>query len=110
MPNQCPLPGGVRPIIRATEVARQYGAATIAVTDLDSPLSRTADRVLSFHLVEPPNILVPTPARYMLLALIDMLAYEVAEIRGEPAIESMRRIKYQFVQTRDTDDSKPLGD
>ena len=104
------ITGSYEPIIRATEVARQYGAATVAVTDPDSPLSRAADQVLSFHLDEPENILVPTPARYMLLALIDMLAYEVAESRGEPAIESMRRIKYQLVQTRDTDDSRPLGD
>ena len=58
----------------------------------------------------PANILSPTPARYALLALIDMLAYEVAEIRGDAAVESMRRIKYQLVHTRDADDTQPLGD
>ena len=31
-------------------------------------------------------------------------------MRGEPAMESMRRIKYHLVRTRDADDSKPLGD
>ncbi|MDE0228279.1 MAG: hypothetical protein OXJ62_05425, partial [Spirochaetaceae bacterium] len=66
--------------------------------------------VVSFHVMEPTNILSPTPSRYVLLALIDMLAYEVAQIRGEPAVESMRRIKYHLVNTRDADDSQPLGD
>ena len=46
----------------------------------------------------------------MLLALVDILAYEVAAILGESAMESMRRIKYQLLNTRDGDDSKPLGD
>ena len=41
---------------------------------------------------------------------LDILAYEVAAIRGEAAMEPMRRIKYQLVNTRDGDDSKPLGD
>ena len=102
--------GNYEPIIHAADVARQYGARTIAVTDPESRLAAATDEVVPFHVPEPQNILVSTPARYMLLALIDMLSYEVAEIRGEPAIESMRRIKYQLVQSRDTDDSKPLGD
>ena len=104
------ITGNYAPIIQAAEIARQYGARTIAVTDPESPLSAAADQVVPFHVPEPQNILVSTPARYMLLALIDMLSYEVAELRGEPAIESMRRIKYQLVQSRDADDSKPLGD
>jgi DNA-binding MurR/RpiR family transcriptional regulator len=104
------ITGRYEPILRAAEVANQYEGHTIAVTDPHSPLARIANEVVSFHIVEPTNILSPTPARYVLLALIDMLAYEVAQIRGDPAVESMRRIKYHLVHTRDDDDSKPLGD
>ena len=104
------ITGRYEPIIRATEVAAQYGAHTIAVSAPDSPLSRVASDLVPFLVEEPESIISPTPARYALLALVDILAYEVAAILGEPAIESMRRIKYQLVNTRDGDDSKPLGD
>ena len=76
----------------------------------DSPLSRVATDVVPFLVEELQNILSPTPARYILLALIDILAYKVAELRGRTAVESMRRIKHQLVNTRDDDESKPLGD
>ena len=104
------ITGKYEPIIRAAEVAGQYGAHTIAMTSPDSPLaSATADTV-PFQIEEPENILSPTPSRYVMLALIDILAYEVAKLRGDAAIESMRRIKFHLVHTRDQDDSKPLGD
>lgn len=104
------ITGKYEPIIRAAEVGGEYGAHTIALTAPGSPLSRVATDTVPFHAEEPENILSPTPARYMLLALIDILAYEVAKLRGESAVESMRRIKYQLVQARDEDDSEPLGD
>ena len=104
------ITGRYEPIIRATEVAAQYGAHCIAVTAPDSPLSRVASELVPLLSEEPESVITPTPARYALLALVDILAYEVAAILGEPALESMRRIKYQLVNTRDGDDSKPLGD
>ena len=104
------ITGKYEPIIHAAEVAGQYGARTISMTSPDSPLSRATSDTIAFHAEEPDSIFAPTPARYVLLALIDILAYEVAKLRGETAIESMRRIKYQLVHTRDKDDSEPLGD
>ena len=104
------ITGRYEPIIRAAAVAGQYGAHTIAVTAPSSPLSRVTADVVPFLVDEPENILSPTPARYVLLALLDILSYEVAAIRGDAAMEPMRRIKYQLVNTRDGDDSKPLGD
>ena len=104
------ITGRYEPIVHAAKVAGQYGARTIAVTAPDSPLSRVTTDVVPFLVEEPQNILSPTPARYVLLALIDILAYEVADFRGKATVESMRRIKYQLVNTRDDDDSKPLGD
>ena len=104
------ITGRYEPIIRATEVAEQYGAHTIALTAPGSPLSRVSSDLVPFLVEEPESIITPTPARYVLLTLVDILAYEVAACLGEPALESMRRIKFQLVNTRDGDDSKPLGD
>ena len=104
------ITGRYEPIIRATVVADQYGAHTIAVTAPDSPLSRVTADAVPFIVEEPENVLAPTPARYVLPALLDILAYEVAAMRGDAAIEPMRRIKYQLVNTRDGGDTKPLGD
>lgn len=104
------ITGKYEPIIRAAEVAGQYGAHTIAMTSPDSPLASVTADTVPFQIEESENILSPTPARYVLLALIDILAYEVAKLRGDAAIESMRRIKFHLVHTRDQDDSKPLGD
>ena len=104
------ITGRYGPIIQAAEAGGQYGAHTIALTAPDSPLSRVTADTVAFQAEESDNIFSPTPARYVLLALIDILAYEVAKLRGKTAVESMRRIKYQLVHTRDEDDSEPLGD
>ena len=104
------ITGKYEPIIRAAEVAGQYGAHTISLTAPESPLSRATAESVEFQAEEPESIFAPTPARYVMIALIDILAYEVAKLRGDTAIEAMRRIKFQLVHTRDKDDSKPLGD
>ncbi len=104
------ITGEYEPIIQAAEVGAQYGAHTIAVTAPDSPLALSVADMVTFRTLEPESIFTPTPARYVMLVIIDILAFEVARIRGSAAVESMRRIKYQLVHTRDKDDSKPLGD
>ncbi len=104
------ITGEYEPIIQATEVGRQYGAHTIALTAPDSPLAQAAVTTLPFSAEEPENIFTPTPARYVMLVLLDMISFEVARLRKDDAIETMRRIKYQLVHTRDKDDTKPLGD
>ncbi len=104
------ITGRYDPIIHAAEVGGQFGAHTISITAPNSPLSRATADAVEFHVEEPESIFSPTPARYVLIALIDILAYEVAKLRGKAAIEPMRRIKYQLVHSRDKDDSEPLGD
>lgn len=104
------ITGEYEPIIQAAEVGGQYGAHTIAVTAPGSPLALSVADTVPFQAEEPESIFTPTPARYVMLVLIDILAFEVARLRGDSAVETMRRIKYQLVHTRDKDDSKPLGD
>ncbi len=104
------ITGEYEPIIQATEIGGQYGAHTIAVTAPDSPLAHAAAATVPFSAEEPENIFTPTPARYVMLVLLDILSFEVARIRKDAAVETMRRIKYQLMHMRDRDDSKPLGD
>jgi len=104
------MTGNYPPMARAAEVARKYGAKVIAVTAPESPLAAAATDIVTFRVAEPDGIFTPTPARYVLLALIDILAYEAAKLREVASAEPLRRIKYQLVHARDKDDTKPLGD
>lgn len=104
------LSGEVRPVIDAVVIAGRYGAKTIAFTAANSSLAAAAQLVLPFHIEEGTNIYRPSPARYALLALTDMLAMTVAEKIGAPAVERMRRIKnLQGMQKSDAP-NLPLGD
>jgi DNA-binding MurR/RpiR family transcriptional regulator len=104
------ISGRYDPLVQAAEVAAHYGARTIAITAPKTPLAAAASDLIPFVVSEPEDILMPTPARYALLMLIDMLAFNVAVLRKDAASESLRRIKYQLVTMRDKDDSQPLGD
>ncbi len=96
--------------LRMVEIARTYGARTVAITRPGSPLAQAVDIVLAVDIPETELVLKPTASRYALLAMMDILATELAGRCGEAALENMRRIKYQLVTHRDADDTQPLGD
>ncbi len=104
------ISGAVRPVVEAVTIARRYGARTIAFTAPDSELARSAEIVFPFHIAEGSNIYRPSPARYALLALVDMLAMTVAERLGTASLEGMRRIKHHLSLTRSGEPHLPLGD
>lgn len=81
--------------------ADQYAAHAVAVTAPDTPQSRIASHVVSFLVEEPENIIAPTPARYLLPAPLDILAYEVTVIRGEAAMERMNPGSTVFANRRE---------
>lgn len=102
--------GYARSVIDAVQVARQYGATTIAITPPDSALAKVADTVIHFQSLEDGNIYKPTSSRYALLSIVDMIVTSVAETRGPRVLENLRRIK-QSVNTLKVDDPRlPLGD
>ncbi|TGQ43884.1 MULTISPECIES: MurR/RpiR family transcriptional regulator [unclassified Mesorhizobium] len=102
--------GYARSVIDAVQVARQYGAATVAVTAPESGLAKAADTVIQFQPLEDGNIYKPTSSRYALLAIVDIIATAVAEARGPKVLENLRRIK-QSVNTLKFDDPRlPIGD
>ncbi len=102
--------GYARSVIEAVQVARQYGATTVAITVPDSALARAADTVIPFQPVEDGNIYKPTSSRFALLAIVDMIATAAAEARGPKVLESLRRIKQSVNMLKVDDPRLPLGD
>ena len=102
--------GYAQSVVDAVQVARQYGAATIAVTSPGSPLAAAAETVIEFRPMEDGNLYKPTSSRFALLAIVDMLAMAVAESRGTKVMESLRRIKQSLNTLKVEDPGLPLGD
>ncbi|MCB1376877.1 MAG: MurR/RpiR family transcriptional regulator [Alphaproteobacteria bacterium] len=86
--------GRSKPVVEAVEIARSFGASTIAVTRPDTPLAAAADIVIAVTIAEDANVLMPTPSRYAHLAVIDTLAAGVAMKLGGKAREALRRVRY----------------
>jgi DNA-binding MurR/RpiR family transcriptional regulator len=102
--------GYAQSVVDAVEVARQYGAATIAVTAPQSALARVAETVIQFQAVEDGNLYKPTSSRFALLAIVDMLAMAVAETRGARVMETLRRIKLSINTLKVDNPTLPIGD
>ena len=102
--------GYAQSVIDSVQLARQYGAATFAVTAAGSPLAQAAETVIKYQAIEDGNLFKPTSSRFALLAIVDMIATAVAECRGAKALEGLRRIK-QSINTLKVDDPRlPIGD
>jgi RpiR family carbohydrate utilization transcriptional regulator len=86
--------GRSKPVVEAVEIARSFGASTVAITRPGTPLAETADVVIAVTIAEGANVLVPTPSRYAHLAVIDTLAAGVAMKLEGRARESLRRVRY----------------
>ncbi|MCC5976108.1 MAG: MurR/RpiR family transcriptional regulator [Rubellimicrobium sp.] len=102
--------GRTAELIEAVELARRYGAATIAVTTSDSALAQVADLPLTVRVEEYPDTLKPTAARYAFLAVIDLVAAATGYRIGPSARENLRRIKYDVLTRRQGEVMEPLGD
>ena len=86
--------GRSKPVVEAVEIARSFGARTIAVTRPGTPLAAAADIVIAVTIAEGPDVMMPTPSRYAHMAIIDTLAAGVARKLGPKALESLRRVRY----------------
>lgn len=104
------LGGENAPLLAAAEIAREYGATTIAVTPEGSTLAKGVDILLACHVRDDGDVLGPTSSRYAFLMTIDVLAFSAA-IRIRPrAMEKLRRLKQQFVSGVDDALERPLCD
>lgn len=86
--------GRSKPVIGAIEIARSYGATTIALTRPETPLAAAADVVISVVIPEHANALMPTASRYAHMAVIDTIATGVASEMGTRSREALRRVRY----------------
>ncbi|WP_158780440.1 MurR/RpiR family transcriptional regulator [Pantoea sp. BAV 3049] len=104
------LGGYTQEVTESAAIARQYGAKVIAVTPSETPLAAVADLVLPLHVRENDYIFKPSPSRYAMLAMIDVLATELAMANKAQAKDRLRRIKLSLDSLRGGVDRQPLGD
>ena len=104
------ISGYAQSIVDSVQVARQYGARTVAVTAPGSELARVAELVIPFQPTEDGNVYKPTSSRFALLAIVDMIATAAAESRGTKVLESLRRIKQSINTLKVDNPGLPLGD
>lgn len=103
--------GGYTPeIIESAAMARQYGAKVIAITPEETPLAASADVVLPLIVRENDYIFKPSTSRYAMLAMVDVLATELAMANKSQAKDRLRRIKLALDSHRGGVDRQPLGD
>ncbi|MBL8894790.1 MAG: MurR/RpiR family transcriptional regulator [Rhizobiales bacterium] len=86
--------GRSKSVVDAVEIARSFGATTVAITRPGTPLAQAADLVIALTIAEGEDVLLPTPSRYAHLAVIDTLAAGIAVRLGARAREALRRVRY----------------
>ena len=75
--------GRSKPVVDAVEIARSFGATTIALTRPGTPLAAKAEIVIAVTIPEADDILRPTPSRYAHMAIVDTIATGVAARLGD---------------------------
>ena len=85
--------GRSKPVIDAVEIARSFGAATIAITRPGTPLATTAETVIAVTIPEVDDIFRPTPSRYVHMAVVDTIATALAA-RLPRGRDALRRVRY----------------
>jgi len=90
--------GRSKPVVDAVEIARSFGAATIALTRPGTPLAARAEIVIAVTIPEADDILRPTPSRYAHMAIIDTIATGVATRLGNRGRDALRRVRYAITR------------
>ena len=90
--------GRSKSVIEAIEIARSFGATTLALTRAGSPLADAAEIVITLSIPEVDDVLRPTPSRYAQMAVIDTLATGFAARLGDPGRETLRRVRYALTR------------
>lgn len=90
--------GRTKPVIEAIEIARSFGATTVALTRPGTPLAAVADIVITVTVPEVADVLRPSPSRYAHMAIVDAIAAGVAARLGARGRESLRRVRYTLAR------------
>lgn len=103
--------GWPRALVQSAELARHYGAGTIALTDETSTLGEEVDVCLHVRLTqEGVAIEQPNPMRYAQLLVIDCLAHRVAQLRGSDARNALERARASVAALHGIVPQQPIGD
>lgn len=86
--------GRSKPVVEAVEIARSFGATTIALTRPNTPLAAAAEIVIAVTIPENDDVLRPTSSRYAHMAIVDTIATGVAAKLGGKSREALRRVRY----------------
>ncbi|MGF1754364.1 MurR/RpiR family transcriptional regulator [Vibrio makurazakiensis] len=97
-------------IIETAEIAKQYGVKIIAITAANSPLAEVSDLVLPIVTQETDFIYKPSASRYAMLAMVDVIAMELAVSHKRRSRDRLRRLKLALDSHRGGIDRQPLGD
>lgn len=97
-------------MVDSARIARQYGAHAIAITAIGSPLAESVDLVLPIASRETDFIYHPSASRYAMMAVIDVLALELATRHKDRSRDKLRRLKLTLDAHRGGDNRQPLGD
>ncbi len=77
----------------AAVLAREGGAAVLAITRSQSPLAEAADLLLPCHVREDTSVYTPMSSRLAQLALLDALQVALALALGPTGVSRLRRAK-----------------
>lgn len=84
-------------LLDAASIAKENGAAVIALTRNDSPLAQMADCVLSIATQENAELYTPMVSRLLQLAVIDILAIGLALRLGDTASTQLQKVKKAYI-------------
>ena len=103
--------GRPQSLVESAELAKNYGAGTVALTDADSSLGREVDVCLNIRLTQADvAVKQPNPMRYAQLLIIDCLVYRVADIRGACAQSTLERVRASVAAMHGIAPQQPIGD
>lgn len=90
--------GRSKPVVEAVEIARSFGAKTVAITRPGTPLAMAADIAILVTIAEGTDVKMPTPSRYAHMAVIDTLAAGIAKKMGDRSRDALRRVRYTLAR------------
>ena len=103
--------GRPRSLQDSLELAKYYGAKTIAITDQETPIGRDADVCLNVRLTQAGvHEFQPNPMRFGQLLAIDLLAFLVAEAMGAQASRMLRQTRGSIASLHGIAPQQPIGD
>lgn len=95
--------GSSADLMDAVQLARDNGAAVIAITRADSPLAAAADVLINVLSREDGNTYAPMVSRLLQLMVVDMLAIGLALHLGENVSEILAKTKDSIRKKRRAD-------